>query len=120
MVMAKDCSLNNLPSETSAGNISRVALLAFTEFGRTIKENGSAGTDHGTAGVVFLAGPGVRGGVVGAMPSLTDLVGGEPEMPTDFRRVYATVLEGWLGLGAREGLGGGVAGLPLCRGGPAT
>src|SRR5262249_41444961 len=51
----------------------RVALLAFSEFGRTIRENGSGGTDHGTAGVVFLAGPGVRGGVAGDMPSLTDL-----------------------------------------------
>src|SRR5438132_7066152 len=100
--MAKDCSLNNLLSETSAGNISRVVLLAFSEFGRTIKENGSAGTDHGTAGTVFLAGPGVKGGVAGAMPSLTDLVDGEPKMSTDFRTVYATVLEDWLGLPATE------------------
>ena len=43
----------------------RVTLLAFSEFGRTIKENGSAGTDHGTAGVTFLAGPEVKGGVIG-------------------------------------------------------
>src|SRR5207302_338842 len=75
----------------------RVTLLTFSEFGRTIKENGSAGTDHGTAGAVFVAGPSVQGGVVGMMPSLTDLVGGEPKMTTDFRGVYAAVLESWLG-----------------------
>jgi uncharacterized protein (DUF1501 family) len=84
----------------------RVALLAFSEFGRTIKENGSAGTDHGTAGVVFLAGPGIRGGLAGTVPSLTDLEGGEPKMSTDFRAVYAGVLEGWLGLPSRDVLGG--------------
>jgi uncharacterized protein (DUF1501 family) len=74
----------------------RVTLLAFSEFGRTIKENGSGGTDHGTAGVVFVAGPHVRGGVTGTLPSLTDLDKGEPKMTTDFRRVYATILGEWL------------------------
>lgn len=83
----------------------RVALLAFSEFGRTVKENGSGGTDHGTAGAVFLAGPGVKGGLAGTVPSLTDLAGGEPTMTTDFRRVYAAVLTRWLGLPA-DGLGG--------------
>ena len=84
----------------------RVTLLAFSEFGRTIRENGSAGTDHGTAGVVFLAGPALRGGLAGAMPSLTDLAGGEPNMTTDFRGVYASVLEDWLGVAAAEVLTG--------------
>jgi uncharacterized protein (DUF1501 family) len=91
----------------------RVALLAFSEFGRTIRENGSAGTDHGTAGAVFLAGPGVQGCVAGTMPSLTDLAGGEPKMTTDFRRVYAGVLEDWLGLAAPEVLGGAFERVPL-------
>jgi uncharacterized protein (DUF1501 family) len=94
----------------------RVTLLAFSEFGRTIKENGSRGTDHGTAGVVFLAGPGVSGGAAGTMPSLTDLDAGEPKMTTDFRRVYATVLQDWLGLTSAEVLGGSFARLPLLRG----
>jgi uncharacterized protein (DUF1501 family) len=76
----------------------RVTLLAFSEFGRTIKENGSIGTDHGTAGVTFLCGPNVKGGVVGTLPSLTDLDKGEPKMTTDFRRVYATILDDWLGV----------------------
>ena len=75
-----------------------MTLLAFSEFGRTIQENGSAGTDHGTAGVVFLAGPAVKGGVAGTMPSLTDLDKGEPKMTTDFRRIYATILGEWLGI----------------------
>jgi uncharacterized protein (DUF1501 family) len=93
----------------------RVALLTFSEFGRTIKENGSAGTDHGTAGAVFLSGPGVRGGAGGAMPSLTDLDRGEPKMTTDFRGVYAAVLEDWLGLASRDVLGGRFDRPPLFR-----
>jgi uncharacterized protein (DUF1501 family) len=90
----------------------RVALLAFSEFGRTIKENGSAGTDHGTAGCTFVAGPGVKGGVHGTSPSLTDLAEGEPKMTTDFRRVYAATLSDWLGLPA-AGLGGTFAPVKL-------
>jgi uncharacterized protein (DUF1501 family) len=93
----------------------RVTLLSFSEFGRTIKENSSAGTDHGTAGAVFVAGPGVRGGVAGSMPSLTDLAGGEPVMTTDFRRVYTAVLEDWLGLAAKEVVAGQFERLPLFR-----
>jgi uncharacterized protein (DUF1501 family) len=93
----------------------RAALLAFSEFGRTIKENGSAGTDHGTAGIVFLGGPGVKGGLATAMPSLTDLVGSEPKMTTDFRRIYATVLEEWLRLPSQPALAGTFEPLPLFR-----
>lgn len=91
----------------------RVLLLAFSEFGRTIRENASGGTDHGTAGVVFVAGPGVRGGVTGTMPSLTELNAGEPKMTTDFRRAYAAVLDDWLGLPAETVLGGRFERLPL-------
>jgi uncharacterized protein (DUF1501 family) len=97
---------------TTAKLADRVALLAFSEFGRTIKENGSAGTDHGTAGCVFLAGPGVRGGIPSTQPSLTELVVGEPKMTTDFRAVYATVLADWLNLPA-DGLGGAFAPVKL-------
>jgi uncharacterized protein (DUF1501 family) len=93
----------------------RVTLLSFSEFGRTIKENGSAGTDHGTAGAVFLSGPSVQGGVIGSMPSLTDLVGGEPKLTTDFRRIYATVLEDWLGLPAGAVLSAAFEPVPLFR-----
>jgi uncharacterized protein (DUF1501 family) len=94
----------------------RVTLLAFSEFGRTIQENGSAGTDHGTAGVVLLAGPAVRGGVGGDFPSLTDLDAGEPKMTVDFRRIYATVLDQWLGCPSRVVLGEGFAHLPVLSG----
>jgi uncharacterized protein (DUF1501 family) len=90
----------------------RVALLTFSEFGRTINENGSLGTDHGTAGCVFLAGPGMKGGVHGTAPSLTDLAAGEPKMTTDFRRVYAAILSDWLDL-PTEGLGGSFAPVKL-------
>jgi uncharacterized protein (DUF1501 family) len=82
----------------------RVTLLAFSEFGRTIRENGSAGTDHGTAGAVFVVGPTVIGSVIGSMPSLTDLDKGEPKMTTDFRSVYAALLGDWLGLATEQEL----------------
>jgi uncharacterized protein (DUF1501 family) len=95
----------------------RVTLLAFSEFGRTVKENGSAGTDHGTSGPVFLAGSQVRAGLQGNMPSLLDLdpQSGELRVGTDFRRVYATVLEDWMGLESKPVLGGDFESLPLFR-----
>jgi uncharacterized protein (DUF1501 family) len=98
----------------SAKLADRVTLLAFSEFGRTIKENGSAGTDHGTAGSVFLAGPAVKSGLVGTMPSLTDLSGGEPKMTTDFRAVYAAISTDWLGLDD-QGLGSGLGKMSLFK-----
>jgi uncharacterized protein (DUF1501 family) len=91
----------------------RVTLLAFSEFGRTIKENGSAGTDHGTTGVMFVAGPSVKGGVVGTMPSLTDLDGGEPKRTTDFRSVYAAALRDWLAVPTDGLFGEGVEAVKL-------
>lgn len=92
-----------------------MAVLAFSEFGRRVQENGSAGTDHGTAGPVFLAGPGVKGGLVGAAPSLIDLEEGDLKMGIDFRRVYASVLEDWLGLPAKAALHSTFEKLPLFR-----
>jgi uncharacterized protein (DUF1501 family) len=95
----------------------RIVVLTFSEFGRTVQENGSAGTDHGTSGPVFLAGPGVKPGLVGAMPSLLDLdpKHGDLRMSVDFRRVYATVLQDWLGLPAKSALAGDFERLPLFR-----
>ena len=90
---------------TAAKLADRVTVLCFSEFGRRVAENGSAGTDHGTAGLVMLAGPGVRQGVHGNAPSLTDLVDGDPKISADFRRVYAAVLEDWLDLPSRGALG---------------
>jgi uncharacterized protein (DUF1501 family) len=100
----------------AAGLAQRVAVLAFSEFGRRVEENASAGTDHGTAGPVFLAGAGVRPGLVGATPSLLELEDGDLKVGLDFRRVYASVLEDWLGLPSRPALGGAFERLPLFRG----
>lgn len=82
-----------------------ITVLVFSEFGRTVKENGSAGTDHGTAGPMFVAGPAVEAGVYGTTPSMTDLRNGRLKVHVDFRRVYADMLE-WLGLPAAAVLGG--------------
>jgi uncharacterized protein (DUF1501 family) len=103
---------------TAARLADRVVVLLFSEFGRTVSENGSAGTDHGTAGPVFLAGLGMKGGLAGETPSLLDLDPkyGDLRRSLDFRQVYATVLEDWLGLPAQEALGGTFARLPLFRG----
>lgn len=86
--------------------LERVVLMTFSEFGRTLAENGRRGTDHGDAQPVFLAGGGLRGGLLGKHPSLTDLDGDSPKSHTDFRRVYATVLDRWLGFDSRDVLGG--------------
>jgi uncharacterized protein (DUF1501 family) len=93
----------------------RVAVLVFSEFGRPVQENASLGTDHGTAAPVFLAGGRVRGGLVGATPSLLDLQGGDLKAAFDFRQVYATILDEWLGLPSRTVLGGTFERLPLFR-----
>jgi uncharacterized protein (DUF1501 family) len=79
------------------GNDSRVRLMTYSEFGRRVQENASRGTDHGAASCLFVAGPSVQGGVVGKHPSLSDLDEGDLKFHTDFRRVYATLLDGWLG-----------------------
>ena len=79
------------------GRENDVAMLMFTEFGRRVEENGSEGTDHGTATPMFIVGKGVKGGFYGKHPSLTDLDDGNMKMTTDFRRVYATMIKEWLG-----------------------
>ena len=79
------------------GRADDVAIMMFTEFGRRVEENASLGTDHGTATPMFVIGSGVQGGLHGQHPSLTDLDDGNLKMTTDFRRVYATMIEEWLG-----------------------
>lgn len=98
------------------GHRDRVAVLVFSEFGRRVAENGSRGTDHGTAGPVFLAGFPVRGGLYGTHPSLTDLDQGDLKFTTDFRSVYASVLRGWLHAPDASILGAEYPSLPLFRG----
>jgi uncharacterized protein (DUF1501 family) len=83
-----------------------VLLVTYSEFGRTLSENGRHGTGHGAAAPVFLAGGRVKGGLVGVHPSLKDLEADAPKPSTDFRGVYATVLERWLGVASEPILGG--------------
>lgn len=87
------------------GHGDRVAVLAFSEFGRRVAENASEGTDHGAAAPIFLAGGKVRAGLIGDHPSLTDLEDGDLKFHTDYRQVYATVLESWLGWPSKPVLG---------------
>jgi len=79
------------------GNDGRVLTMTFSEFGRRVGENASRGTDHGTAAPAFLIGGGVKGGLYGSHPSLDDLDNGNLKYNTDFRSIYATVIERWLG-----------------------
>ncbi len=78
------------------GNDKRVVLMTFSEFGRRVSENASAGTDHGKASCLFVAGPAVKGGLHSTHPSLTDLSEGDIKHTVDFRSVYGTVLDDWL------------------------
>ncbi|MBE1486828.1 DUF1501 domain-containing protein [Plantactinospora soyae] len=76
---------------TEAGR--KVVVAVYSEFGRRVRANASDGTDHGTASDVFLLGAGVRGGLYGEAPNLTELDDGDLRFTTDFRDVYATLLE---------------------------
>lgn len=94
----------------------RAVVLAFSEFGRRVAENGSAGTDHGVAGPVFLAGAPVAGGVIGTHPSLDDLDAGDLKMAVDFRRLYASLLDNWLGIPSADVLGEAYEPVKILRG----
>ncbi|MCR6482941.1 DUF1501 domain-containing protein [Amycolatopsis sp. OK19-0408] len=84
----------------------QATVLVYSEFGRRVTANASQGTDHGTAGPVFVLGPKVKGGFHGAEPSLTDLDDGDLKLTTDFRDIYATLLEDVLGADAGQVLPG--------------
>jgi len=80
------------------GNLGRVLVMTFSEFGRRVSENASGGTDHGAGSLMFMAGSKVKAGLLGKYPSLapTDLANGDLKSHVDFRSVYAGVLETWL------------------------
>jgi uncharacterized protein (DUF1501 family) len=84
-----------------------VVILIFTEFGRRVHDNGS-GTDHGSGGMAFVVGDAVKGGLYGEYPSLaTDkLLEGDLQFNNDFRGLYSTLLERWMGLDAKPIVGG--------------
>ena len=90
---------------TKTSRSADVTLLMYSEFGRRVQANASQGTDHGTAGPVFVAGPRVRGGYYGDQPSLTDLDNGDLKVTTDFRAVYAELLDKVLGADPQQILG---------------
>ncbi|AGA31157.1 DUF1501 domain-containing protein [Singulisphaera acidiphila] len=98
-----------------SGLADRVAVLCFSEFGRTVAENGSSGTDHGTAGPVFLVGQHVQAGLIGPAPNLVDLARDDLKTTIDFRRIYASILQDWLKLPSADVLAGRFDPLPLFR-----
>ncbi|HEX5255134.1 MAG TPA: DUF1501 domain-containing protein [Mycobacterium sp.] len=84
-----------------------VVLLAYSEFGRRVRANASQGTDHGTAGPAFIAGPPVKGGFYGEQPSLTDLDNGDLKYTIDFRDIYAELLARTVGTDPTPAVGAG-------------
>lgn len=82
-----------------------VTIMTWSEFGRRVTSNASDGTDHGTAGPMFLLGTPVKGGLYGERPDLRDLGNNNLRFTTDFRSVYATVFEQILGVPAEAMLG---------------
>ena len=90
------------------GRADDVALMIFSEFGRRVPENVSLGTDHGAANAMFVVGNQVKGGHYGKLPSLTELADGDNlAYTTDFRKVYQTITQGWLGHNDSANLLGG-------------
>ncbi len=100
-----------------SGHADRVVLLTYSEFGRRVDENSSRGTDHGSGSCLFLAGAGVESGVVGKHPSLKadDLDDGDLRYHTDFRRVYASLLDHWLKVDSTAVLGEKFDPLPIIK-----
>ncbi|MBX2817487.1 MAG: DUF1501 domain-containing protein, partial [Saprospiraceae bacterium] len=87
-------------------------IMTFSEFGRRVEENGSLGTDHGTANTMLLMGGNLaQAGVYNDVPSLRDLDQGDLRYQIDFRRIYATILEKWLDVPPESILPGNFPGL---------
>jgi uncharacterized protein (DUF1501 family) len=97
------------------GQKDRLLMMTFSEFGRRPYENGSKGTDHGAAAPVLLVGGKVKAGVVGGQPSLTDHTMGNLKHHTDFRQIYAAILDRWLGVSSKEVLGEAFPPLKILR-----
>ena len=99
-------------------NEQRVTMMCFSEFGRRVQQNASAGTDHGAAAPMFLLGPSIakKAGLVGKHPSLTDLDNGDLKYGIDFRNVYASILENWLDTPSKPVLGQQFKAMPIFRG----
>jgi len=89
----------------ATGHAERVVSVAFSEFGRRLRQNASNGTDHGVAGPCFVFGPAVNPGLHGTYPSLTNLDQGDLIHTTDFRGVYADLLDNWMKIDSAAALG---------------
>ena len=88
------------------GKADKVVILTWSEFGRRVEENGSLGTDHGTAAPMFVLGTPINKGIFGEPPSLSSLdQNGNLKYTVDFRSVYATVLDRWMGASSKDVLG---------------
>ena len=95
---------NDLAAHGKADN---VVIMTWSEFGRRVEENGSLGTDHGTAAPLFVLGNPISKGIYGEPPSLSNLdQNGNLKYTLDFRSVYATVLDRWMGASSKDVLGG--------------
>jgi uncharacterized protein (DUF1501 family) len=95
---------NDLAAHGKADN---VVIMTWSEFGRRVEENGSQGTDHGTAAPLFVLGNPVSKGIYGEPPSLSNLdQNGNLKYTLDFRSVYSTVLDRWMGASSKNVLGG--------------
>lgn len=104
--LVKDLKANGLFND--------VLIMTFSEFGRRLKQNGSGGTDHGTASnVLFMSGALKSAGFYNPAPDLSTLDGGDLVHQIDFRRCYATVLDGWLGVDPKTVLGKAFDRLPI-------
>jgi uncharacterized protein (DUF1501 family) len=111
---ASDAIASFMKDMDRIGRANDVTLLVFSEFGRRVAENTSLGTDHGTANHMYVIGEPVKGGHYGEPPSLTNLdADGNLKFTTDFRRVYATLIEGWLQHESKVLLGGDFKAFPL-------
>lgn len=99
-------AVSALQTELEAiGKADKVTILVFSEFGRRTYENGSAGTDHGKAGPMFMIGKNVKGGLYGPRPDFQSLDNGDLKWQIDFRQVYAAALEDWLDTDSKTVLG---------------
>jgi uncharacterized protein (DUF1501 family) len=88
------------------GRWEQVLVMTYSEFGRRPAENGSRGTDHGTAAPHFVMGGKIKGGLYGRQPSLQDLENDDLKFSVDYRSLYATVVRQWWGLGTKFLSGG--------------
>jgi uncharacterized protein (DUF1501 family) len=114
MITLNDSLLAFYNDLLNQGLLADTLVLQFSEFGRRITENGSGGTDHGAASIMLAMGGGVRGGIYGTAPNLRAAAdnptlennNGDVRYETDFRSVYARVIEDWLGTSSTTILGG--------------